>query len=106
LPFISNRLIHGFLPENVHLPGLYFRFLSSLEEIPKAFQHVKAELPILLETLKQIESAVQSQNLSEDTKQAVLLIISKCHTQITLLDDLVEKELPKENDSWRTIRVS
>jgi hypothetical protein len=77
-------------------------FQSSLGEVPKAFQHVKAELPILLETLKQTESSIQSQSLGADTKQAISLIISRCQTQIALLNELVEKVLPKKNDSWST----
>jgi hypothetical protein len=76
-------------------------FQSSIGDIPKAFQHVKVELPILLETLKQTESSVRTQPLSDDTKQAVLRVVQRCQDQIALLDELVEKALPTETDSWR-----
>jgi hypothetical protein len=76
-------------------------FQSSVGNVPKAFQDVKVELPILLETLKETESSVRSQPLGEDKKQAVLLVVQRCHDQIALLDELVKKALPTETDSWR-----
>jgi N-terminal domain on NACHT_NTPase and P-loop NTPases len=76
-------------------------FQSSRGEIPKAFQHVKVELPILLETLRQTESSVKNQHLGSDTEQAVLLVITRCQDEIALLNALVDKALPTEKDSWR-----
>ena len=76
-------------------------FQSSVGDIPKAFQHVKVELPILLEILRETESSVRDGPLSDDTKQAVLHVVQRCHDQIALLDELVEKALPTQTDSWR-----
>jgi hypothetical protein len=76
-------------------------FQSSLGEIPKTFKHVKDELPILLETLKQTKDAVEKGSIKEETKKALLLVVNRCQTQITLLDDLISSLLPQEGDSWR-----
>ena len=76
-------------------------FQSSLGEIPKVFRHVKAELPILLETLNQTKDAVEKGNIKEETKKALLVVVIECQTQITLLDDLISRTTPKEGDSWR-----
>ena len=76
-------------------------FQSSLGEIPKVFRHVKAELPILLETLNQTKDAVEKGNINEETKKALLVVVIECQTQITLLDDLISRTTPKEGDSWR-----
>jgi N-terminal domain on NACHT_NTPase and P-loop NTPases len=74
---------------------------QSSGEIPETFQHVKEELPILLETLNQTKLAVEKGNIKEETKKALLLVVNRCQTQITLLDDLIGKSLPQEGDSWR-----
>jgi N-terminal domain on NACHT_NTPase and P-loop NTPases len=75
-------------------------FQSNVGDIPKTFQYVKAELPILLETLKQTQLSVENGNGGEETKKAVLFIVNACLAQISLLDDLVDRALPKETDSW------
>jgi N-terminal domain on NACHT_NTPase and P-loop NTPases len=76
-------------------------FQSSRGEIPETFKHVKEELPILLETLNQTKLAVEKGSIKEETKKALLLVVNRCQTQITLLDDLIGKSLPQDSDSWR-----
>jgi hypothetical protein len=76
-------------------------FQSSLGEIPKPFKHVKDELPILLETLNQTKVVVEKGSIKEETREAVLLVVNGCQTQITLLDNLIIRSLPREEDSWR-----
>ena len=75
-------------------------FQSSCGEIPESFKHVKAELPILLETLNQTKLALEKGSIKEETREALLLVVSLCQTQIILLDDLIGKSLPQEGDSW------
>jgi len=77
-------------------------FQSRRGEIPKVFQHVKAELPILLETLDQTKVAVENGSTKEETKKDILLVIEGCQTQITVLDNLISTALPQQDDSWRT----
>jgi hypothetical protein len=74
-------------------------FQSNVREIPKPFKHVKDELPILLETLRQTKGAVEQGSISEDTKEAILLVVNGCQTQITLLDGIISRSLPQEGDS-------
>ena len=76
-------------------------FQSSRGEIPESFKHVKEELPILLETLNQTKLAVEKGSIKDETKKVLLLVVNRCQTQITLLDDLIGKSLPQESDSWR-----
>ncbi|KAN0085314.1 P-loop containing nucleoside triphosphate hydrolase protein [Elaphomyces granulatus] len=75
-------------------------FQSSRGEIPETFKHIKDELPILLETLYQTKVAVEKGGIKEETKKAVLLVVNGCQTQITLLDNLIARSLPREEDSW------
>jgi len=76
-------------------------FQSNRGEIPETFKHVKDELPILLETLHQAKVAVEKGSIKEETKKALLLVVNGCQTQITLLDNLIARSLPREEDSWR-----
>jgi hypothetical protein len=75
-------------------------FQSSLGDIPKAFRHVKAELPILLDTLEQTKVAVKNGTIREETKQALLPVVNGCREQIKLLNDVIERVLPLASDSW------
>jgi hypothetical protein len=74
-------------------------FQSSRGEIPKTFQHVKAELPVLLDTLEQTKNAIETGSIRDETKKALLPAIDGCRTQIESLDDVIGKTLPLPGDS-------
>ncbi|OCK74143.1 hypothetical protein K432DRAFT_447464 [Lepidopterella palustris CBS 459.81] len=76
-------------------------FQSSVGEIPKSFQHVKAELPVLLDTLKQTKTAMETGSVGDETKETLLPAIDGCRAQMDLLDTVVGKVLPLQSDSWR-----
>jgi hypothetical protein len=76
-------------------------FQSAAKEVPKTFQHVKAELPVLLNTLKQTKSAIENGSVSDETKAALLPAINGCQTQVELLDTVIGKVLPLPSDSWK-----
>jgi hypothetical protein len=75
-------------------------FQSSLGEIPKTYRHVKAELPVLLDTLGQTKHAISAGSIRDETKQALLPAIDGCRIQVELLETLIEKTLPLRDDSW------
>jgi hypothetical protein len=76
-------------------------FQTSLGETPKVFRHINKELPLLLDTLKQTQIAVDKGTIRDETKQALVPVVDGCRTQIELLDNIVEKVLPLPGDSWR-----
>jgi hypothetical protein len=76
-------------------------FQSGAGEIPKTFQHIKAELPVLLDTLEQTKTAIQTGSVRDETKKALLPAIDGCRTQIESLDIVIGKALPLSGDSWR-----
>jgi hypothetical protein len=76
-------------------------FQSNAREIPTTFQHVKAELPVLLDTLEQTKTAIETGSIRDETKKALLPAIDGCRTQIESLDILIMKVLPLAGDSWR-----
>jgi len=76
-------------------------FQSNLGEIPKTFRHVKAELPVLLDTLEQTKKAIETGSIRDETKKALLPVLDGCRAQIESLDDVIGKTLPLPGDSWR-----
>jgi len=77
-------------------------YQSNARQIPESFRHIKIELPILLDALRQTKAAIDSGSMHDDTKK-VLHAVEGCKTQIEDLDAIVMKVLPAPGDS-RTIR--
>jgi hypothetical protein len=75
-------------------------YQSTLTEIPEAFRHIKAELPVLLDALRQTKVAVDAGLLQDESKRALLPAVEGCRVQIKTLDELIEKALPALSDSW------
>jgi hypothetical protein len=75
-------------------------FHSSVEDVPESFRHIKAELPVLLDTLQQTKEAVEAGSVRDETKKALLPAIEGCRIQIKSLDDVLLKVLPASGDSW------
>ena len=73
----------------------------ALKDVPGTFRAVKRELPILLDTLKQTQSAEENDALREETKRALLPVVEACVKNVKDLGDIVDKNLPGVGDSWR-----
>ena len=74
-------------------------FQASLGEIPKSFQHIKVELPVLRDTLQQTREAIEAGSVRNKTEKALIPAIGGCAEQIGLLDNLLAKVLPVRTDS-------
>ncbi|KFY18095.1 hypothetical protein V492_00149 [Pseudogymnoascus sp. VKM F-4246] len=74
-------------------------FQSNLGEIPKAFRHIKVELPVLQETLRQTADKINKGAIKDSTKAALLPAVEGCKIQIEALDDLLAETLPVAGDS-------
>lgn len=75
-------------------------FHSNLDEIPKSFQQINTQIPLLLDTLKGTQHAIGTGEIKSDTEKALLPVINGCKVQIELLDTIIDKSLPSSNDSW------
>ena len=73
---------------------------SKVGEIPEAFRHIKVQLSLLLDALRQAEAAINSGSVPEDTKKALQPALEGCQKQIKSLDDIIAKVLPTTADSW------
>ncbi|KFY39482.1 hypothetical protein V494_03965 [Pseudogymnoascus sp. VKM F-4513 (FW-928)] len=74
-------------------------FQSSLGEVPKVFRHIKVELPVLQETLKQTVDKINHGAIEDSTRAALLPAVQGCTNQIEELDSLLAKALPVAGDS-------
>jgi hypothetical protein len=74
-------------------------FQSSVGEVPKAFRHIKAELPVLQETLRQTKDKIDNGAIKDSTKAALLPAVEGCKIQVEALDDLLAETLPVAGDS-------
>ncbi len=74
-------------------------FQSAVTDIPKTFQQIKAELPLLRDTLQQTKEAIDAGRVNDETTKALDPIIQGCREQIELLDATLAKTLPSPNDT-------
>lgn len=75
-------------------------YRSSLGDIPESFRHVKTELPVLLDALKQKKAEIDAGQITNDSKKALAPAVEACGKQIKALNDVIAKALPKPGDSW------
>jgi len=77
-------------------------YQSKLGDVPEVFRHIKAELPVLLDALRQTKAAIDAGSMQDDTKKALIPAVEGCGIQIQLLDNVIVKSLPVFGDSWAT----
>ncbi|KAH8727392.1 P-loop containing nucleoside triphosphate hydrolase protein [Phaeosphaeriaceae sp. PMI808] len=75
-------------------------YQSELGDIPEAFRHIKTELPVLLDALRQTKAAIDAGSIQDESKKALLPAVEGCAVQIKALDDVIAKALPASGDSW------
>ncbi|KAF2464103.1 TPR-like protein [Lindgomyces ingoldianus] len=75
-------------------------YQSSLAEIPEAFRHLKAELPMLLDALQQTKAGIDAGSMQDETKKALVPAVEGCGVQIKALNEVIAKALPASGDSW------
>ncbi|KAF1850065.1 TPR-like protein [Cucurbitaria berberidis CBS 394.84] len=83
-----------------HVLNRLEEYQSMFGDIPEAFRHIKAELPVLLDALSQTQSSINARSMREESKTALIPAIEGCRVQIKLLDDVITIALPVSNDSW------
>jgi hypothetical protein len=80
-------------------------YQSKLGELPEAFRHIKAELPVLLDALKKTKAAIEAGSIQDDSREALTPAVAGCQEQIEMLDELITKVLPTPSDSWARRRT-
>ena len=68
-------------------------YWSKLGDIPEVFRHIKAELPVLLDALRQTKAAIDAGSMQDNSKKALIPAVKGYKIQIQLLDDVIMKAL-------------
>jgi len=77
-------------------------FQFSLDEFPKTFRDIKAELPLLANTLERTKEQIEDGRFSKITQEAIRSVVKGCESQVKMLNDVLVKTLPTKDDSlWR-----
>ncbi|RYP64315.1 hypothetical protein DL771_008817 [Monosporascus sp. 5C6A] len=97
----------GIVANIIQLVDFGSRVLNRLEEyqskfgdLPEAFRHIKAELPVPLDALRQTKAAIDAGSVQDESKNALLPAVEGCGVQINLLGDVIAEVLPSPGDSW------
>ena len=53
-------------------------FSIEVEEVPKAFQHVSVQLPLVIDTLKRTQAQAETGHVNGATLRALLPVIKDC----------------------------
>ncbi|CAO2656907.1 Nn.00g057100.m01.CDS01 [Neocucurbitaria sp. VM-36] len=76
-------------------------YRKNRKDVPKAFQHISRELPILQYTVRQLRGPLETDSIDPSTKDAILPAIAECLEIIQSLNLALEKLTPGVTDSWR-----
>jgi hypothetical protein len=74
-------------------------FASSVGDIPKAFRHIQTELPLIIDSLRRIQSQAESGSVEPTTTNAVWPVLKDCQREITRLQNILDKTVPSIGDS-------
>ena len=70
--------------------------------MPKAFQSIAIELPLIIEALHHVETASTTAGKapSKATIAALRPVVEGCRTQVKELDQILQKLKPSSDDRW------
>jgi N-terminal domain on NACHT_NTPase and P-loop NTPases len=74
-------------------------FEGTIRDSPQSLNHIRTELPLLFDTLKETEKAIAAGAVKEDTARALVPIVQGCQKELESLYAIFEKALPKEGAS-------
>ena len=77
-------------------------FNSDVHEVPKTFQTIEVQLPLLIDTLHRTQQQASDGHISVRTATALKPLIEACCEEITALRIILDRTIPpKESSSWR-----
>jgi hypothetical protein len=77
-------------------------FNSDVHEVPKTFQTIEVQLPLLIDTLHRTQQQASDGHISVRTATALKSLIEACCEEITALRIILDKTIPpKESSTWK-----
>jgi hypothetical protein len=74
-------------------------FLSCVDEVPKTFDDINRQLPLLINTLNQARDQADSGHITNETAKALGPVVDGCLAQVQKLEDIMARTIPTENES-------
>jgi hypothetical protein len=74
-------------------------FSSDIHELPKTFQAIQVQLPLLIDTLSRTQQQANAGHVSEATAVALKPLIDACSDEIKILQTILDKNLPPHKSS-------
>jgi hypothetical protein len=74
-------------------------FSSEIDELPKTFQVIQVQLPLLIDSLSRTQRQAEARHVSETTAVALKPIIDACLEEIKVLQIILDKNLPPQKSS-------
>ena|SRR5436305_8216183 len=74
-------------------------FSSTINELPKTFQAIQVQLPLLIDTLNRTQRQAKAGHISEATAAALTPLIDACSDEIKALQTVLDKNLPSPKSS-------
>jgi hypothetical protein len=69
--------------------------------MPRAFRHIKTELPLIIDSLRRIQDQARAGRLETATVDAVKPVIRDCQREIKRLEAILDKTVPSvDASSW------
>jgi hypothetical protein len=76
-------------------------FNSDVHEVPKTFQAIEVQLPLLIDSLHRTQQQASEGHITVRTATALKPLIEACCEEITALRIILDKAIPpKESSSW------
>lgn len=77
-------------------------FKVDINEVPKTFRSIKAQLPLIVDTLKRTQKQADAGHFNDTTANALKPVVDGCLQQVKLLECILDKTLPAEKTSnWK-----
>jgi hypothetical protein len=77
-------------------------YSSDLHELPKTFQDINVQLPLLMDTLRRTQRQATAGHVSNATAVALKPLIDACLDEIKALEIVLDKTLPSQkSSSWQ-----
>jgi hypothetical protein len=74
-------------------------FNSDIHEVPKTFQAVKVQLPLLINTLRRTQQQASAGLVSDETATALKPLIDACSAEVEILQRILDKNLKAQKSS-------
>ena len=72
---------------------------SATTDVPKALQHISAQLPLLIRSLERVKTGIEVQKVDLDTRCILKGVVAGCMQQVEKIDRIIEKVLHVPGDS-------